>query len=71
MNGSGRTLRARGVERIIVGTYTANYNARQALEKGCYLPSANLEAFGRVRRRKRYRQHPDALAAIDLHRHVA
>ena len=33
-----------GIERIIVGTYAANYKARGALEKGGYLLSADSEA---------------------------
>jgi GNAT superfamily N-acetyltransferase len=33
-----------GVDRIIVGTYAANYRARGALEKGGYLPSPDPEA---------------------------
>ncbi len=33
-----------GVERIIVGTYAANYKARRALEKGGYRLSPNSEA---------------------------
>lgn len=33
-----------GVERIIVGTYRANYKARQALVKGGYAESADPEA---------------------------
>ena len=32
------------VERIIVGTYTANYKARSALEKAGYRPSTDPEA---------------------------
>lgn len=34
-----------GVERIIVGTYTANYKARHALEKGGYRLSPDPEAI--------------------------
>ncbi len=34
----------RGVDRIIVGTYAANYKARRALEKGGYRPSPHPEA---------------------------
>jgi GNAT superfamily N-acetyltransferase len=33
-----------GVDRIIVGTYAANYKARGALEKAGYLPSPDPEA---------------------------
>jgi GNAT superfamily N-acetyltransferase len=33
-----------GVDRIIVGTYTTNYKARQALEKAGYRPSPDPEA---------------------------
>jgi GNAT superfamily N-acetyltransferase len=33
-----------GVDRIIVGTYTNNYKARQALEKAGYRPSPDPEA---------------------------
>ncbi len=33
-----------GVDRIIVGTYAANYKARAALDKAGYQPSSNPEA---------------------------
>lgn len=35
---------AHGVDRIIVGTYAANYKARGALEKAGYRPSSDSEA---------------------------
>lgn len=40
--------RLRGVERIIVGTYAANYKARGILEKAGYLLSANSETVLRT-----------------------
>jgi GNAT superfamily N-acetyltransferase len=40
--------RVRDVERIIVGTYAANYKARGVLEKGGYRPSTDSEAVLRT-----------------------
>jgi GNAT superfamily N-acetyltransferase len=39
---------ARGVERIVVGTYRGNYKARRALEKAGYRPSLDPEAVLRA-----------------------
>lgn len=37
-----------GVDRVIVGTYAANYKARRALEQGGYQPSEDSEAVLRA-----------------------
>jgi putative acetyltransferase len=39
---------ARGVERIVVGTYRGNYKARRSLEKAGYRPSPDPEAVLRA-----------------------
>jgi GNAT superfamily N-acetyltransferase len=39
---------ARGVDRVVVGTYRGNYKARRALEKAGYRPSPDPEAILRA-----------------------